>query len=221
MLRVVEAETAIDEFLTKKKPLPFHIRRLIRDVQEFLPAAATVSRELSLHILSTNRNNSICVFHQHRRHTKISDGVIPGQKHILRGVPYSRIVGSAKGESQPPPEGFLHCGCSIDVALLDFFWWKTWVLRSARQDLPVSEGMGEEVIAPRVRAFFAQGFTEATGLTIDELYATHAGIHGFNSKYVRMFQLKKMLDLVNEFNARDGSPLLTVGVTVADPNDEM
>jgi hypothetical protein len=209
---------AITEFLTKDKAIPFEFRRLIREAQEFLPLAATMSRRLSLHILDTNRENTICLFHQTHRSAKSSDG-FANDKHILIGVPYPNLVTPTRVVGAPKPaEGYLHCGCNIDVALLDFFWWKTWVLKSTNPGLVYSEGMGVEVTQTRVRAFFAQAFTEATGMTIDDLYRSNVGAHGYDSKEMRMFQLFKMLQLVNEFNARDGSPQLVVGS--ANPNNE-
>jgi hypothetical protein len=115
----------------------------------------------------------------------------------------------------------MHCGCNVDVALLDFFWWKTWVLHSTRLDLPVSKGLGDKYIPPRVRAFFAQAFIEATGLTIDDLYASGLGSNGYNTKDMRMYQLRRMLHLVNGMNTGNGSPQLTIGLQVANPNAEM
>jgi hypothetical protein len=209
--------TAIKEYLTKDTPIPFEFRCLIRDAQEFLPLAATMSRKLALHILDTNRDNSICLFHQVHRSSKASDG-FANNKHILIGVPYPNIVTPTKEGQQAPVKDHLSCGCNIDVALLDFFWWKTWVLRSTRPGLVHSEGMGTEVIQTRVRAFFVQGFTKATGLTIDDLYQSNVGAHGYDSKEMRMFQLFRMLQLVNEFNAKDGSPQLVVGR--ANPNNK-
>ena len=85
----------------------------------------------------------------------------------------------------------------------------------------IFEGLGEEFIAPRVRAFVAEAFTEATGMTIDDLYASEVGTYGYNSKHMRMYQLKKMLQLVNEMNERDGFPQLTIMAQVANPNGEM
>jgi hypothetical protein len=146
----------------------------------------------------------------------LTDGFVPGKPYILRGIPYPRNVKTAQGAEAA--EGHLHCGCLIDVVLLDFFWWKTWVLHSTRPNLPVSEGLQGETISPRVRAFFVQAFIEATGMTIDDLYASGIGISGFNRKAMRMFQLRRMLQLVNEMNAQDNSPLLTIGCVV--PNDE-
>ena len=160
---------AIALFVTEDKPVPYNIRRLVRDMQDFLPQAATVSRKLSLHLLGTNRNNTICLFHQHHRHAKFQDG-FGNEKHVLVRVPYQKFVASSREDQQAPQAGYMHCGCNVDVALLDFFWWKTWVLKSTRPDFEYSEGMGDEVIQPRVRAFFAQAFTEATGMTVDDLY---------------------------------------------------
>ena len=219
MFRVEEAEVAVDAFLAKKTPISLGLRHLIREVQDFVPRAGTTSRELSLHILHTNRHNFICLYHQHHRSPNyLSDGVVPGKSHTLRGIPYPRIVTSSKGESQAPPEGHLHCGCNVDVALLDLFWWKTWILHSTRPNLPVSERLGDEYLPPHVRAFFAQAFIEATGLMIDDLYTSGVGTSGYNTMNMRMYQLRRMLQLVNGLDVRDGAPQLTI--QALDPNHE-
>ena len=77
--------------------------------------------------------------------------------------------------------------------------------------------MGAEVTAPRVRAFFATGFMEATGMALDDLYACKVGSLGYNSKEVRMFQLRNMLRLVNELNAQDGTPAFVIGSLTPNP----
>ena len=165
-----------------------------------------------------NRGNSICLHHKHHRgSTKVRDGFNNGTKHVLVGVPHDNIVSSSKGTNQTAGEGYLHCGCHINVALLDFFWWKTWVLKSPRADFEYSEGMGVEVTPPRVRAFFAAGFMEATGMTLDDLYACKVGSLGYNSKEVRMFQLRNMLQLVNQLNAQDGTPPFVIGSLTPNP----
>jgi hypothetical protein len=175
-----------------------------------MPVAATVSRALSLHLLATNRNNVICLYHQRHRHAKFRDG-FHNEKYLLVGVPYAKFVGTSKEEDKAqPPAGYLHCGCDANVALLDFFWWKTWSLKSMRPGLIVSEGMKDEVMHPRVRAFVAQAFTMATGLTVDDLYTSGVGAHGYDSKPMRRFQLDKMLGLVNEWNLLEASPALTI-----------
>ena len=71
--------------------------------------------------------------------------------------------------------------------------------------------MGTDVTTPRLRAFFAAGFQEAMGMTLDDLYTCKAGSLGYNTKDVRMFQLKRMLQIVNEFNDMDGSPRFVIG----------
>jgi hypothetical protein len=181
-------------------------------VQDYLPYTATLDRELSLHILNTNRGNLICIHHQrHRGQNYETDGFANG-KYVLVGVPYPSVVTSSNDDEKPPPAaGHMHCGCNIDVALLDFFWWKTWVLKSTRPGFAYSEGMKDQSTEPRVRAFFAGGFMEAMGMTVDDLYRSQAGSKGYNSRDVCLFQLMHMLQLVNEFNAQDGSPLLSIG----------
>ena len=103
---------------------------------------------------------------------------------------------------------------------MDFFWWKTWELTSTKPKLLITEGLGEEVITPRVRAFTNQAYIEATGMTIDDLYESGAGTFGFNSKEVRMFQLRKLLNSVNKMNAAANSPQMTIVSMVPNPTGE-
>jgi len=71
--------------------------------------------------------------------------------------------------------------------------------------------MGTDVTTPRMRAFFVAGFLDAMGLTLDDLYACKAGSLGYDTKEVRMFQLKRMLEIVNKFNDQDGTPHYVIG----------
>jgi len=178
-------------------------------VQDFLPTAATTSRALALHVLDTNRGNAICLFHQHNRSFTQVDGF--GQKYILVGVPHAKSVkttkdGTSDSKLPPAPAGHLHCGCNQDIALLDLFWWKTWALRSTKANLQLSEGMRDEVLPTRTRAFFAQAFTEMTGLTVDDLYAKD--IEG--PEYKRALCLVQVARFLAEINSACGSPLLVL-----------
>ena len=104
----------------------------------------------------------------------------------------------------------LGAGCLINVTLLDFFWWKTWVLKSLRMDWDYWEGMRTEVTTPHMHPFFAAGFQEAMGITLDDLYASKASSLRYDLKDVWMFQLKHMLEIVNKFNDLDSNPNATL-----------
>jgi hypothetical protein len=64
------------------------------------------------------------------------------------------------------PKGYLNCGCPEDIALLDFYFWKTWKVKQGDDE----EGLRNQRIDPRLRLFFAEFFTKETTLTVDDLY---------------------------------------------------
>jgi hypothetical protein len=101
---------------------------------------------------------------------------------------------------------------------MDFFYWKTWVLKSSKPGLAVTEGLGDDILHARHRAFVVQAFTEATKCTIDDLYACQVGMSGY-TKDVRLLQIAKLLWEVNQVNALDGSPRLAL-VEVENPESQ-
>ncbi|KAF8059615.1 hypothetical protein FPV67DRAFT_1453986 [Lyophyllum atratum] len=145
-------------------------RRMIRENQELLPEAATISRKLALHILTTTHGNSQCLYH----HKTKTEGK-PNGPYLLSGTPGPRVTKSKTNPDPPPPApGLLHCGCEMDVALMDFIFWKTWKVMFAspnRPDMaPIWEGMSSQMFEPRARMFIVNAFRNYTGLTLDKLY---------------------------------------------------
>jgi hypothetical protein len=69
---------------------------------------------------------------------------------------------------QPSNADYMHCGCLIDTALLDFYLYKTWFVTS--QDGGLVESMLDTHFSPRIREFVVQNFRRITGLTVDDLY---------------------------------------------------
>jgi hypothetical protein len=139
----------------------------IRQHQEFLPEAATTSRLLALDCLTTNRGNRTCVYHHNTKSGKVYDGA-EGSKFKVTGVTLARTfkVKGKKGTLRQP--GYFNCGCSEEVALLDFFFWKSWKVKNERGD---EEGLGSQRVDPRLRLFFAECFMKVTMLMVDDLYA--------------------------------------------------
>jgi hypothetical protein len=65
----------------------------------------------------------------------------------------------------------LSCGCDVDEALMDFFWFKQWRARSWNPRIMAVESLGTDVLHPRQRTFIVQAFMKMTGLTCEELYS--------------------------------------------------
>ncbi|KAG6806632.1 hypothetical protein H0H92_010592, partial [Tricholoma furcatifolium] len=139
----------IEEWLKNpdENTLDSRLCRLIRERQSFMPHVASISRALSLEILTTNRGNIICAYHH--RWDKVGryiDG-IEGKTYKLYGVPFPRKVSRKKSDGVSRRKDHLHCGCTEDSALLDFIFWKTWNIRSDRLD--ITEGLGNDMLKPR------------------------------------------------------------------------
>ncbi|KAG6807257.1 hypothetical protein H0H92_008222, partial [Tricholoma furcatifolium] len=167
---------AIDEFLRHPNTtsIDTHLQRYIHENQSFIPIAASKTRKLALHILTSNRGNVMCIYHHVVEKTGyLIDG--EGDYH-LNGVPLPRNVNHIISDGVKRAKGHLHCGCNEDVALLDFYFWKTWSLSGK---LPngsrVTETLKDQVLHPRIRAFVVDQFQNWTGLTIEDIYQGNKG----------------------------------------------
>jgi hypothetical protein len=91
----------------------------------------------------------------------------------------------------------MHCGCAIDDVLMEFFFWKTWTAMSTRPSLDVLEGLGDEVVPARLRAFTNQVFKRTMCLTINDLYGDDYGTEKYEAR-LRLKQAAHMLQIVNK-----------------------
>ena len=70
-----KARTAISRYLQEGKEIDSGIRRMARLDPEFLPEAATTSRDLALHFLTSREGNIMCGYHSFKnKATYIRDG---------------------------------------------------------------------------------------------------------------------------------------------------
>ena len=200
---------------------------MVRENQSIGREAATKSRELALECLTTQNFNIFCRYHHEidKKGKKI-DGK-EGEKFVLNGVPLPRktvhpeaakalkkkksALYTRKGEFRNPRlcDGYLNCGCQVDNALLDFFFWKTWTLTGTVNGEEVTESMGEQHIPPRLRAFVVKAFKEWTGLTVDDLYT---GIHTpkYHQEHVYYKQLTVLLEKYNALQEKLGGSKLRI-----------
>lgn len=206
LLFAENAEDAVDKFLNhpkrKSNRIPSQLRRLMRMVAEVVPRCATTSKELALHILTTQRGKMSCRFHDIKRGTK-------GAKEVDRlgcivGVAYTKFTGSAE-----PTAGFLHCGCDENAALWEFFWFKTWTIASQNPNIKSFEGMRPEandVLNARQRAFFSQAYVVGTLLHIDDIYSANPAF-GTDEYFVnlRMIQVNRMIYMLNQSLPKDSN----------------
>ncbi|KJA14756.1 hypothetical protein HYPSUDRAFT_1071201 [Hypholoma sublateritium FD-334 SS-4] len=139
----------------------------------FLPEAATTSRASALLCLTTTTLNLLCRSH-HLRHGACDHDSVTD----FNGVAYAKNL-TAKGcrltNPQTPEPNHMHCGCFIDDALLEFFFWKTVTARSTHPILSgVVHHMDDAVTPFLIRSFWVSQFKSTTGLTLDDIYGLNA-----------------------------------------------
>ncbi|KAJ6611687.1 hypothetical protein B0H10DRAFT_1952815 [Mycena sp. CBHHK59/15] len=190
------AEKAIDKFLAdpEKNVIPADLRRLMRCIQEFAPRSGTTTRELALHVHHTALSKKVtcnCRWHGEKRgNIKHVDGPTAG-KFIISGVAF------AKG-TKKLVDGFMSCGCEIDAALWDFFWWKTWEVRSGNPKITEPETMKSDILEPRHRAFFIQAYAKGTLLSLADLYSQDLTYGSPEYLYrIMSTQAERLVGLVN------------------------
>jgi hypothetical protein len=193
ILAIAEGEKALDKFLddikkggrkAEKAAISPKIRSMIRNIQPFVPRAATTNRDLARHCLLTTSKNYLCSHHQAKaKRAPITDG--ENKKlggYAVTGVPHSRIVnpkltkpGDASktgdeidGTTKTPAKGYLHCGCKEDDVLAEFYFWKTWTVTSPTTG--VTEGWLDQGFDPRARVFVVSAIKDIAKLNIDDLY---------------------------------------------------
>ena len=182
-------------------------RAAIRTHQSIAPTAATTFRSLALDILTTNRDNILCPYHQEmdKRH-QVWDGA-PDAKYKINGVPMPRLVADTKKEARTKPsmerlkQGFLHCGCPTDAALWDFYFWKSLTLSAMVNGEEVTESVPRWT--PRERAFILEIFRKYTFLTIDDLYSGNRA-PDLHEEMMLVEQTKRILNRVNKLRLKRG-----------------
>jgi hypothetical protein len=145
-------------------------RRLIREVAEFCPRAATTTRELALHCLESNRRNFICPYHGERGKggEKNDQTATEESPYQVTGTSYVREVNIFRGDDVERKPGHFHCGCPEDLVLFDFYLWKQTKITSTLTG--VTEGWKDQRLDPRARLLVATAWEHWTGLTIDQMY---------------------------------------------------
>ncbi|KAJ7129703.1 hypothetical protein C8R44DRAFT_614996, partial [Mycena epipterygia] len=160
-----EASQAIQQFLQDKTPIPVNIRRLIRELPDLAPEAATTTRELSMHVLGDYR-----------------DGYPDRGGFIIHGIPFSAADSLAVN-------GALNCGCTIDSGLWDFYLNKVVSIRSHNPMLPGIEFL-KGSLTSRHRAFVVKIIESMSSLTIDDLYTGEGVVYGSPDYLFRIKQLQ-------------------------------
>lgn len=169
-------------------------------VPEVFPRCATDSRELALHILTTQQGKMQCRFHDVKRNTK---GAKEADKlGFVVGVAYTKTL-------VPPPQGFMDCGCDENAALWEFMWFKTWNIVSKNPQVPTVDKMrpdANDVLSARQRAFFVQAYNLGTLLDVDDMYTVDP-LFASDKHYeqLRTTQVHRMIFLMNQSLPKDSN----------------
>jgi hypothetical protein len=166
-----EATKQLREFLRDpRKEVSVSYRRLIREVAEFCPRAATTTRELALHCLENNQQNFICPYHAERdKHGNSNDESATAESPFqVTGTPYTREVNVVCEDNVQRKPGHLHCGCPEDAVLFDFYLWKWTKITSTTTG--VTEGWKTQRLDPRARLFILTAWEQWTGLTVEHIF---------------------------------------------------
>ncbi|KAL0947179.1 hypothetical protein HGRIS_013303 [Hohenbuehelia grisea] len=174
-----KCQDAIKAFNRNGTDIPDALRTLMRDVWDLTPEVATTSRKLASHVLTTAWGNLACPFHHVHRTDKKFDGPNPGQKNVIEGIGYKRNFGTQKTRVTPP-KGFWHCGCREDLALISFFFHKTWIANPTRPNFIWEESMNLHDMKPRTRLYVVQNTLKLHLLTLDDLYTN--GVEKFDNR---------------------------------------
>jgi len=186
-------------------PLSSDLTEAIRSIPDFLPEAATTSEKLALASLTNTYNNVLCLYHTKKdRRGGSVNGAADKAGHFFHGVPGIRMLAKSKARWTKPQAGLLHCGCSKEDVLLDFYWYKTWSVTFTADDVEMTEGMGYEYLHPWDRGFVIEYFKSITGLTISDLYCSSR----ISEKAHKIMVVKKSIEFLmkqlNELSGGDG-----------------
>lgn len=187
------------------KHIDASIRRTAREVQDFLPEAATTSREVALHFLSATQDSVNCIYHCHSdRDFKARERPPPDGPYSFTGV---TGVFRKKGDAGAASPGHLRCGCEIESALMHFIFWKTWTLRGPGD---MEEGMSPSQFNPRARNLVTQAMEKATGINSGNVYPIDGAYESLpHKKYLLHIQLCHVFEAIKATNRAMGLEPLT------------
>ena len=207
MTKLLEkARTAINLYLQENKRIDSGIRRMARLDPEFLPEAATTSRKLALHFLTSREGNIMCGYHAFKNKASfIRDGWgKPGMK--VRGVPGRRKVGTSERQLRPHiAKGLGSCGCTIQDILLEFALSKQISISGFVDGSRRSEMMSfHDYMEPRIRSFAFQAILlMVPDISLNDFY-THGDTKNHKARVAKKRAHYWMKTMNDEASLEDG-----------------
>ncbi len=176
---------------TAKTPIPTSLRSYIREVPEFCPQAASTSKALALHCLTTRYHNIICIYHSYldKKGTANDTKIDPRRVHRVTGVPWKRHINPKSRAADDPlvvlEYKAVHCGCHVEDVLWEFYWFKTGIL--TLPTLRLSETWMNTRLRPRMRGLMVYFVKTFICLRIEDIYSSK-----LDENVTRLVQLTKM-----------------------------
>jgi hypothetical protein len=152
-----------------ENPLPAGVKLRARTVAEYCPQLATTCHRMSLEVLTSEAGMTRCLAHTHIRVFNQHDQVGSVKGYKATGTPRPAVPAQEK-----PEEGFLHCGCRIDTALMELYFFKTGKITSEMMgpngeipEEPVVEGWCGTRLQPRQRVLIFNQIVKDTAWSLD------------------------------------------------------
>lgn len=210
------AREAIRGYLSFKTDIPFEIRSQIRSIEEFCLEAASTTKALALHCLTSRFGNTVCLYHFiHDKAGRINDAK-PQRNYQVTGVPWARAMNPRNRPSNTslrelPPKA-IHCGCHQDDVLWDFFWWKNTRLYSPT--LHITEDWGPTGLEPRGRGFMVTFLQQFTHTKLRDIYSGTLDEHR-----TKLHLLKKMEENIGQVRKDLELEMMRLAVESSDSSD--
>jgi hypothetical protein len=185
---------AIKKFLEEGKSIDTSVRRMARIDPTYLPEAATTSRTLAIHFLTSKDGNVQCGYHAYKNKTTLARDGWGREGMKIRGVPGKRKISDQKKKTslKPPAKGLGNCGCRIDDILLEFVLSKRLLIRGQVKGVMLSEMMmgTQDYMEPRERSFAFEAIRSSTpSFSLNDFFK-----HG-NTEYHKELKVAKKLVL--------------------------
>ncbi|PPR07749.1 hypothetical protein CVT26_014829 [Gymnopilus dilepis] len=143
-------------------------RKALVNLDRLMPHESLATKELVIALHTNTKLNTQCRFHKDQTKTKVYDGCAT---NIVEGVGFKATYNKSKDDGVRPPE-LMHCGCTIEDMLIDFFLFKTVKAAARAPSLRGwTEGMKADGFSPRQRAFVVDMFKFWTQLDAEDLYS--------------------------------------------------
>ncbi|KIK59237.1 hypothetical protein GYMLUDRAFT_60170 [Collybiopsis luxurians FD-317 M1] len=152
-----------------KNPIPANIRSKARSVSEYCPELATTCYDLSLQILTSEVGTTQCLAHSFSQDWMQND-----QIGCIKGYQATGIPQQAVAAKKDPGKGFLHCGCRINTALMELYFYKTGKIPCEKTnpdgtpvEVPIVESWCGSQLMPRHRVLIFKQIAEEMAWSLD------------------------------------------------------